>query len=125
MRRYSSLSAVPSAPPLNSLPSSPLRPEFRSSSVDNILDSRGCRDSDGCQLEITIATPLTSHRYERDEEMGSNQEALIGNLPVMSAIDKSAACVLQRRTGESTKPGHTSTPKRVMRAYNKEIVMGT
>ena len=121
MRRYSSLSTVPSAPPLNSLPSSPLRPELRSSSGDHILDSRGCRGSDGCQLEITIATPLTSHRYEKDEEMGRDQEAL----PVMSAIDKSVNSALHRRTGESTKSGHTSTPKRVVRVYSKEIVMDT
>lgn len=76
-------------------------------------------------MGITIAARPTSHRDKRVDEMERNQEALIANLPVMSAIDKSAASALHRRTRESTKSGDTITPKRVIRAYNKEIVMGT
>ena len=65
----------------------------------------------------------TVPRDERDDEMEQNQPALTANLPARSAVEIPAAPApaLRRRTGS----GLPITPKRVVRAYNKEVVMGT
>lgn len=122
MYRYSAPSLGPSADFLESLQSSLPCSKFWNSSAVDVYERERCKDSNICKVGVTIVARPTGPRDEWDR-MEKDQLALAKNLPERSSIEKPSAPVnaLHRCTGS----GHAGTPKRMMIAYNKEIVMGT
>ena len=123
MRRYSILPAETSVSLLGSTQSSTQPFELLSSSAADTYDRDRCRDGNHHQLEITNATRPAGPSNQWDDEAGENQVTDPTNLPEKSAIIRPADPVTA--SCKRTVSGHSSSQRKVMRAYNKEIVMGT
>ena len=126
LRRYSILPAAEtSVSLLGSVQSSPQSSELLSSSAADTCEREICRGSDHHQVEITIAPRSAGPRNEWDDEAGHNQVTVATNLPEESAIERPTNADAVNASCKRTVSGHSSSLRKVMRACNKEIVMGT
>ena len=105
--------------------SSPQSFELLSSRAADTCERGRCRGSNHHQVEIKIATCQAGPRNEWDDEAGDNQVTVATNLPEESAIDRLADADPVTASCKRTVSDHSSSLRKVMRAYNKEIVMGT
>lgn len=123
MCRYSILPEETSVSLLVSMQSSTQPFELLSSSAADTYDRDGFRGGNHHQFEITNAARPADPCNEWDDEAGENQVIVPTNLREKSTIERPAGPVAA--SCKSTVSGHLSSQRKVMRAYNKEIVMGT